>query len=136
MAFTVKQMADESLILITYRRPDSTIEEATVEGRKIAYLLREIGDFSYIILDLSGHKNSFQTLYKTIQGVLQKNPGRLSSPTTNVIIVGSSSLVEHHQACIKSHKGGMFGWMVTNEIEHAYETARAKIQLDKLPLPD
>ena len=133
MAFTVRQMTDEPIILITYRRPDSTIDEATVEGQKIAYLLREIGDFAYVILDLSGHKTSFQSLYTSLQDVLRKNSGKISDPSKSVILVGSSSLVEYHQAKMKKQKLDMFEWAVTNDLEHAFDLARTKIDAGDVP---
>lgn len=132
MAFAVKQMTDEPIILITYRRPDSTIEEVTAEGKKITYLLREIGDFAYVILDLSGHKTSYQTLYMTIQDVLKKNAGKLSNPSRSIVLVGSSALVEYHQSQIKTNKANTFTWTVTNNLEHAFEIAREKITEDDL----
>lgn len=137
MAFAVKQMTDEPIILITYRRPDSTIDEATSEGKKIAHLLREIGDFAYVILDLSGHKTSFQSLYATIQGVLKKNAGKLSNPSRSIMLVGSSALVEYHQSQLKTNAASTFKWTVTNNLEHAFEIVRDKIaQDDSLTTPD
>lgn len=133
MAFTVKQLTDEPIILITYRRPDSTIDEASTEGKKIAHLLREIGDFAYVILDLSGHKSSYQTLYLTIQDVLKKNSGKMTKPSHSVIIVGSSSLVKYHQNEIASNKAERYCWIVTNNLEHAFEMVRGKIRDGDLP---
>ncbi len=131
MAFTVKQLTDEPIILITYRRIDSTIDEATIEGQKIAQLLREIGDFAYIILDLSGHKNSYKNLYGTIQDALKKNSGKMSDPSHRIVIIGSSSLVQFHQNEIVVNKLQMFCWTVTNNIEHAFEIVRDRIQMDE-----
>ncbi|GEM_PF-2719181 len=133
MAFTVRQMTDEPIILITYRRPDSTIDEAMTEGKKIAYLLREIGDFAYVILDLSGHKSSYQILYQTIQDALKKNSGKMSSPSRSIVLVGSSSLVTFHQKKMVSNKAQMYSWTVTNLLEHAFEMVRGKIQDGDMP---
>jgi hypothetical protein len=133
MAFTVKQLTDEPIILITYRRPDSTIDEASTEGKKIAYLLREIGDFAYVILDLSGHKSSYHILYNTIQDVLKKNSGKMDNPSHNVVMVGSSSLVTFHQAQVKTDKASGYCWIVTNNLEHAFEMVRAKLNNGDMP---
>lgn len=135
MAFTVKQMTDEPIILITYRRPDSTLDEATTEAKKLAYLLREIGDFAYVILDLSGHKTTFQTLYTTIQGILKKNAGKISNPSRSIVLVGSSSLVEYHQSQLKTNPSHTFKWTVTNNIEHAFEIVRDKLDMDESSTP-
>jgi len=133
MAFTVRQMTDEPIILITYRRPDSTIDEASNEAKKIAYLLREIGDFAYVILDLSGHKTSFQTLYQTIQDVLKQNSGKMTDPSRSIVMVGSSSLVKFHQAETVGNKPKMYQWTVTNDLEHAFEMVRTKIDNGDMP---
>ena len=133
MAFTVRQMTDEPIILITYRRPDSTIDEAITEGKKIAHLLREIGDYAYVILDLSGHKTSYQTLYQTIQDILKKNSGSMSDPSRSVIMVGSSGLVDFHQRETVGNKPAMYSWVVTNNLEHAFEMVRGKIHNGDMP---
>jgi hypothetical protein len=133
MGFIVKQMMDDPIILITYRRFDSTVDEATRQAKKIGELLREIGDFGYIILDISGHRNSFRTLYDTLQDVLKENSGKISNPSQSIIMVGSSALVDYHQAETQSHKTERFAWIVTNDASHAMELAQAKIDAGEHP---
>lgn len=133
MGFIVKQMMDEPIILITYRRHNSTIDEATTQANKITDILREIGDFGYVIVDISGHKKSFQTLYCTIQDALKENSGKITNPSQSIVMVGLSALVEYHQTEIQTHQTEMFTWTVTNDLDHAIEWVRAKIDAGELP---
>jgi hypothetical protein len=126
-------MIDEPIILITYRRLDSTIDEATIQAKKIADLLREIGDFGYVIIDISGHRDSFETLYCTIQDALKENSGKITNPSQSIVMIGLSALVEYHQTESESHRNEMFKWVVTNDLDHAIELVRAKIEVGDLP---
>lgn len=135
MAFTVKQMSGEPIILVTYRRNDTTFNEVMAEGTKIANLLREIGDYGYVILDLTGHKSSYQALYNTIQEALYTNAGKISNPAQSIVIIGSSELVEYyHQKC-NDHLTEIVEWTVTTTLDHALQLIRTNIRTGEFPSP-
>jgi hypothetical protein len=134
MSIIVKQMMDEPIILITYRRLETEVDEAIHKATTIAKLLREIGDFAYVILDISGHSNSFQTIYNTIQGALKQDIGKLTNPSQSIIVVGSSTLIAYHHAEIITRQSDMIAWHVTHDLDHAIAWVRAKIDEDELSL--
>lgn len=133
MAFTVRQMTDEPIIIITYRKDDTTQEEAQIEARKIAALLREIGDYGYIIVDLAGHETSYKALLDTLNHSLHQNCGQISNPAKSIVIVGSAILVNYHQIRLTSEPDKVFAWIVLDSLDSAFTLIRSKIRQGDLP---
>ncbi len=131
MAFTVRQMMNEPIILVTYRRLESTLDETRTEGKKIARLLGEIGDSAYVILDLTGHKNSFQSLYGTIQEILQQGDHKMTNPSRSIVLIGSPALVELHRLQVETGKVMIYAWEAAYDMEEAFEIVRAKFAADE-----
>lgn len=133
MAFTVRQMTDEPIIIITYRKEDTTLELAQNEGQKISELIREIGDYGYIIVDLAGHETSYKALCNTLNQLLHMDSGKVSNPAKSIILVGSVNLVAYHQTRLSVAPDNFFSWLVLDNMESALTIVRGKIRQGDLP---